>query len=383
MGIHFHCVVVGRRGGAGCWAEYCPQLQLASASSGPMPTAPSARRKDGSIFWIGMVLTRLRQSTHGAIRCLAIGADITGRLEQERTKRLLQEQLVNAIRERERVGIELRLARKLESVGRLAVGIAHEINTPIQYIGASVSFLQMAQADLMRLLNTYRSAFQQLTQSESSQGVLERVRIAEQGLDSTFLGQEIPRAFERALVGVERVAAIVRAMKEFAQPNTFEQYPADLNRAIQTMLVVASHEYRYCAQIETRFGELPPVMCNLGELNHVFLHLIVNAAHAIAESGKSLEEGQISITTAVFGDSIEISVADNGCGIPPESVGRIFDPCFTTKPPDGCTGQGLATTRAIVTERHGGSIDVHSTVGGGTRVILRLPIAGRPAAGAT
>ena len=173
------------------------------------------------------------------------------------------------------------------------------------------------------------------------------------------------------------MAAIVRAMKEFAHPDTAEQSPADLNHAIQTTLTVAHNEYRYCAQIETRFGELPPVVCNVGELNQMFLNLLVNAAHAIAEAGKDREAGRITITTAVAGESVEISVSDNGCGIAAENLAKIFDPFFTTKPVGQGTGQGLAITRTIVTEKHGGRIDVHSEIGSGTRFVLHLPIAGR------
>jgi two-component system, NtrC family, sensor kinase len=265
----------------------------------------------------------------------------------------------------------------LESVGRLAAGIAHEINTPIQYIGDSVSFLQAAQADLHRLLTLYRTAFQQLSGGESLQAVLARLEEAEQRLDLAFLCTEIPKAFQRTLDGVERAAAIVRAMKEFAHPGGVEQSHADLNHAIETTLLVAHNEYKYHAKIESRLGELPEVICNVGELNQVFLNLIVNAAHAIAESGKDVETGRITITTQACGDSVEIRVEDNGCGIPEDNLGKIFEPFFTTKPVGRGTGQGLAITR-IVIEKHGGTVQVDSAVGRGTRFVLRLPIAGRP-----
>jgi signal transduction histidine kinase len=284
------------------------------------------------------------------------------------------------MQERERMGAELRLAQKLESVGRLAAGIAHEINTPIQYIGDSVSFLQTAQIDLDRLLTQYRMAFQQLALNDSPQAVLALAGLerAEQRLDLAFLRKEIPRAFQRTLEGVERVAAIVRAMKEFAHPDSVEQNPADLNHAIETTLLVAHNEYKYNARIETRFGQLPQVICNVGELNQVVLNLIVNAAHAISESGKDVETGRITITTQASEDSVVICVEDNGCGIPEENLEKIFDPFFTTKPVGCGTGQGLAITRAIITEKHGGTVAVRSAVGSGTRFVLRLPIAGRP-----
>ena len=277
------------------------------------------------------------------------------------------------------MGIELRLAQKLESVGRLAAGIAHEINTPIQYIGDSVLFIESAHRDLEQLRALYANALRGAGEHDAARAEWQRVQEAEETLDLAFLEKEIPKAFERTMEGVRRVAAIVRAMKEFAHPDSAEQNPADLNHAIETTMLVAHNEYKYTARIETCFGELPDVMCNVGELNQVFLNLIVNAAHTIAESGKDVETGRITITTRAAGAHVEIDVIDNGCGIPEENLEKIFDPFFTTKPVGHGTGQGLAITRAIVTEKHGGGITVHSEVGNGTRFSLRLPIAGRRA----
>ena len=341
-----------------------------------------ARRRDGSRFWVGMIMAPVINETGRITHYVGIGADITVRLEQERAQRALQERLVNEMQERERMAIELRLAQKLESVGRLAAGIAHEINTPIQYIGDSVLFLQSAQADLDRLLERYRAALQHPAAggTEPERNALAGILKMEQDVDLEFLTQEMPKAFERTLQGVERVAAIVRAMKEFAHPDALEQGSSDLNHAIETTLTVAHNEYKYCARVETRFGELPPVMCNVGELNQVFLNLIVNAAHAIAESGKDAASGRISIVTAANGDAVEISIEDNGCGIPQENLEKVFDPFFTTKPVGRGTGQGLAIARSIIAEKHGGAIEVHSVLGQGTRFLLRLPIEGRPVA---
>jgi PAS domain S-box-containing protein len=329
-----------------------------------------ARRQDGSRFWAGLVMAPVRSETGHIFYYVGVGADITAKLAQQREQRALQEKLYEEMRERERMAIELRLAQKLESVGRLAAGIAHEINTPIQYIGDSVSFLQSAQTDLDRLVQAYRNAMADAGSSE----VAARI---EKEIDLEFLFREMPKAFERTLAGVERVAAIVRAMKEFAHPDTLEHSSADLNHALETTLTVAHNEYKYSAQIQIHLGELPLVPCNVGEMNQVFLNLIVNAAHAIAESGQSADSGRITIATAVAGGHVEISIEDNGCGIPQEHVDKIFDPFFTTKPVGKGTGQGLAIARAIIAEKHGGQIDVHSVVGQGTRFRLRLPVGGR------
>jgi PAS domain S-box-containing protein len=336
-----------------------------------------ARRKDGSTFRVGMVMAPVRNVMGAVTHYVGIGADITGRLAEERAQRELHDQLYREMQERERMAIELRLAQKLESVGRLAAGIAHEINTPIQYVGDSVCFLQSARADLQRLRFLYRENFRRLAEGEPLPSILACVEEAEKNCDLEFLDVEMPKAFERTLEGIERVASIVRAMKEFAHPDSAEHSCADLNHAIETTLTISRNEYKYSAQVETRLGELPPVMCNVGELNQVFLNLIVNAAQAIGESGKDATSGRITVATAVAGDHVVISVEDNGCGIPEQNLEKIFDPFFTTKPVGRGTGQGLAIARAIVVEKHGGNINVERVSGGGTRFIIRLPVGGR------
>jgi PAS domain S-box-containing protein len=339
-----------------------------------------AIRKDRTTFSVGMNMTPIAAAGAGISHYLCVGADITARLAQERKQRELQEQLLSEMQERERMAIELRLAQKLESVGRLAAGIAHEINTPIQYVGDSVAFLQSAAADLSALRTEYRRTIDRLVANEPAQAVLPALNDLEARLDLDFLSTEMPKAFERTLDGVERVAAIVRAMKEFAHPDGAVQNYADLNHALQTTLTVAGNEYKYHARIDTRFGELPLVNCNVGELNQVFLNLIVNAAHALAESGKDAGTGCITIVTAAAGDQVTISIEDNGCGIPQENLDKVFDPFFTTKPVGLGTGQGLAIARAIVAEKHGGRITAHSVVGSGTTFTIQLPIKGHQVA---
>ncbi len=324
------------------------------------------RRKNGSTFWVGIYLTPVHNAEGEITHYLAVGADITTRLAEAEKQRRLQEQLVAEMRERERMSVELQLAQKLESVGRLAAGIAHEINTPVQYVSDSLHFIESATHDLSGLLNAHRAV---LSAPLSD---------AEAAADLPFLQTELPRAFERVRDGLTRVAEIVRALREFAHPDADEQSSADINHALQTTLTVTRNEYKYVAHIETRLGELPLVVCGIGQLNQVFLNLIVNAAHAIDEAGKSLETGGlITVTTCTREGLVEVSVADNGCGIPAEHLDKIFDPFFTTKPLGKGTGQGLAIARSIVVSKHGGELDVESTVGEGTRFTIRLPIHGR------
>ena len=338
-----------------------------------------SRRKDGSTFWSGITMAPIRDAEGRVTHYLGMGSDITVRMEEQERARQLQAKLTAEMRERERMAIDLRLAQKLESVGRLAAGIAHEINTPIQYIGDSVEFLRSAQEELERLLAAYRVALQGIAAGEAPTTLLRSVREVQDGIDLEFLSSEIPKAFERTLDGVQRVAGIVRAMKEFAHPGHLEQSAADLNHAIQTTLTVARNEYKYSAQVETHLGELPEVICNIGELNQVLLNLIVNAAHAIVESGQDTASGRIVIATEQVRDQVRICISDNGCGIPKANLEKIFDPFFTTKEVGKGTGQGLALARSIVIDKHGGHIDVQSEPGVGTTFILTLPVAGLPA----
>jgi PAS domain S-box-containing protein len=337
-----------------------------------------ALRKDGSTYHRGSTVIPLEDEQGEVTHFVSIGADITARMEAERRQRELQEQLVNEMRERERMAIELRLAQKLESVGRLAAGVAHEINTPIQYVGDSLYFLRSSFDDIHAMLMSFREAYAALKENNDVALLAQAVEAAVQKADLEFLLQEVPRAFERTFDGSNRVAGIVRAMKEFAHPDSVEHSPADINHALQTTLIVASNEYKYVAGVKTEFGELPPVICNIGELNQVFLNLIVNAAHAIHDTGKDPGNGgEIRIATVSVGDAVEITFADNGCGIAQEHLDKIYDPFFTTKEVGRGTGQGLAIARSIIVEKHGGEIRVDSTTGAGTQFILRLPINGK------
>jgi PAS domain S-box-containing protein len=336
-------------------------------------------RADGSKFWLGSSIRPLFDDSGVLTHCVSLGADITAKREEMRKKQELQDKLVAEMRERERMATELQLAQKLESVGRLAAGIAHEINTPIQYVGDGVHFLRSAYEDINQLLDGWRDAMEALPDGAAKNGL--RLELAELALkfDIEFLRAEIPRALERTLDGVERVTNIVKAMKEFAHPDANEHSPSDLNHALKTTLLVASNEYKYIAKVHTDFAELPDVVCNIGELNQVFLNLIVNAAQAIQDAERGPSTGEIKISTAVAGDAVLIRISDNGCGIPSENLAKVYDPFFTTKEVGRGTGQGLAISHSILVDKHGGEISVSSQVGKGTEFTMRLPIRGRSA----
>ena len=334
------------------------------------------RRPDGSTFWRGVTVVPIFDSDGTLIRSVAMGADITAKREAAQQKQELQDRLVAELKERERMVIELHLAQKLESVGRLAAGIAHEINTPIQYIGDCIHFLRSGFADTDQMLKGWQHSLDALPAGpESSRLRADALELSKKH-ELDFLRVEIPKAFERMSEGVARVANIVRAMKEFAHPDSSEQCAADINRAIQSTLIVATHVYKFIAHVHVDFAELPDVVCNVGELNQVFLNLIVNAAHAIEDAGRNIETGVIKIRTELSDDCVVIRISDNGCGIPPENLAKLYEPFFTTKEVGRGTGQGLAIARSIVVGKHGGELSVSSTVGSGSEFTLRLPIRG-------
>ena len=350
------------------WAEVLARVDPAGArafaeqltrSSAP-PSAPSLGRLLRPLSVAGRSLRLELRPVEGAPapRTLVVVSDIT---DEERQKQL---------------EIELRHAQKLESVGQLAAGIAHEINTPAQFVGDSVAFLADGFRDLRGMLAKYREA---VATGGMTPSVAQALAEAEATADISFIEENGTQAFERALEGLSRITTLVQAMREFAHPDHRKQSPADLNRAITNTLAIARNAYKDVAEVETTLGELPQVHCYVSDMNQVFLNLLVNAAHAVEDVvGQGGTKGLIHVATRQVGASVQIDIEDSGCGIPEEVRDRVFEPFFTTKEVGRGSGQGLAIARSIVVDKHGGTLTFTTQVGKGTTFTVTLPIAGVP-----
>jgi two-component system, NtrC family, sensor kinase len=263
------------------------------------------------------------------------------------------------ITERKQAEARMASGERLESIGRLAAGVAHEINTPIQYLKDSVSFIREATLELVEFIDKMQSA------EKPSDDDLEN--IAE-------LRVELPRSLHLVTDGLDRIAEIVRSMKDFSHADQREMSEVDLNRAISSTLVIARSEYKYVADAETQFGELPAVVCHGGQINQVVLNLVVNAAHAIGDRVKGTpEKGLITVRTFVENNHAVIAISDTGGGIPEQVRARIFEPFFTTKEVGRGTGQGLSIARQAIVA-HGGTLDFQTETGKGTTFFVRLPL---------
>ncbi|MFQ3276781.1 MAG: two-component system NtrC family sensor kinase [Colwellia sp.] len=279
----------------------------------------------------------------------------------------------------ERVQLEKQLnqANKLESIGQLAAGIAHEINTPTQYVTDNTTFLKRVFASCVDVIQLSQSLCNKSVKDITEED-LTKIKTLITETDIEFILAEIPTAITQSLEGLHRISTIVKAMKSFSYPSKGEMQLTSIPGAIETTVTVARNEWRYIAVLETQFDDdLPEIMCIRDELNQVFLNIIVNAAHAIEDSkiNDAQQNGKIEIVVSKQDDDIIIKITDNGKGMPPEIRERIFDPFYTTKGVNKGTGQGLNLAYAVIVDRHNGSIHACSEVGVGTTFVISLPIA--------
>ncbi|MFZ1940200.1 MAG: PAS domain S-box protein [Terracidiphilus sp.] len=316
------------------------------------------KKKNGEFFLESAVINPIVDENGNITHFLGVKEDITGRRQLES---------------------ELRQAQKLEGIGQLAAGIAHEINTPTQFVTDNLTFLQEAWETILKLVEVYRTAIRDHVQA-ALPSVAAAVADAEQRADFEFVAGEVPQAVAQGLDGAHRVAKIVRAMKEFSHPDSAEKTEADLNKGIASTVTIARNEWKYVAEVVTNLDEsLQPIICYPGEVNQVILNLIVNSAHSIKEKINGSEKGKITISTRRLGPFAEIAISDTGMGIPDAIQHRIYEPFFTTKEVGKGTGQGLAFAHSVIVKKHQGKLWFETEAGRGTTFFMQLPIA-QPAA---
>ncbi len=304
---------------------------------------------------LGLTVHPMAENTPSPLCLILMGADITERKQ-------LEEQLSQA--------------QKMEAIGHLAAGIAHEISTPAQFVGDNTQFLREAFGDLQQVLAVYAQLAEAARRDGTRAAILKALDATIAEADLEYLADEVPNAIDHILNGVERISKIVRSMKLFAHPGGEEKAPVDLNEAIESTIVITRNEWKYIAELTTAFDPtLPPVPCLRGEFNQVILNLITNAAHAIADAARAgvREKGLIHISTQSHPEWAEIRIQDTGTGIPEAIRNKVFDLFFTTKEEGRGSGQGLALAHAVIVEQLEGQLTFESCEGQGTTFILRLP----------
>ena len=270
---------------------------------------------------------------------------------------------------------ELLRAQKLESIGQLAAGIAHEINTPTQYVINNLDFLQEAFAAFGEVLQALDPLLEAVASGGDAAGHAERLKHRMEELGIGYFVSETPDSITDSMQGLERVTTIVKGVKQFAYPSSGTMESVDINEAIRSTITVSTNEWKYVADLDADLDpDLPLVPLLLGEFNQVLLNLITNAAQAIGEGLAGGGKGRITVSTRHDGDWVEVRVADNGPGIGDDIRERIFDPFFTTKPVGKGSGQGLSICHTIVVEKHKGAIACESEPGRGSTFIIRLPL---------
>ncbi len=314
------------------------------------------RNAHGEERYLGLTITPFNGKDSSILGLSIIGADITDRVKFE---------------------AQLHQSQKMEAIGQLAAGIAHEINTPTQFVGDNTRFLQEAFDDLIETCNLYKESIEAAKSGTLNDQRIKDVEKRFAELDIAYLEEEVPQAIQQTLKGIDRITHIVQAMKIFAHPGGGEKEPIDINKEIEKTITITRNEWKYVADLITDFdATLPTVPCHRAEFNQVILNLIVNAAHAISDSNGDhpSERGTIKISSTLAGNWAEIRISDTGHGIPQEIRHRVFDLFFTTKEPGRGTGQGLAIAHSVIVDKHSGKIDIETGDNQDTTFVIRLPV---------
>ena len=275
-------------------------------------------------------------------------------------------ELQQAFDELKRTQEQLVQSEKMASIGQLAAGVAHEINNPIGYLHSNLGTLGQYLGDTLRVVAAYEAALPTMSDS-MPKAAIEQIK---KQTDFEFVLEDIPKLLAESQEGIQRVRKIVQDLKDFAHTGDNEEWQwVDLRHSLSRTLNIVNNELKYKAEVQQSYEDIPEIRCLPGQLNQVFMNLLVNAAHAIDK------DGQVRIKTWYQDEQVGVEISDTGCGMPPEVIGRIFEPFFTTKPVGKGTGLGLSISYGIV-KKHGGRIEVDSKVGRGTTFRVVLPVAG-------
>ncbi|OGR19614.1 MAG: hypothetical protein A2X81_18830 [Desulfobacterales bacterium GWB2_56_26] len=356
LGRHLHDTIhYNQEDGSEYPYDFCPEFAAIEDGSSHHVNGDVFWHKDGTSFSADFIVCPTRNDRN----------EITGAVV---TFRNLTEQ---RLQEAKRIQ-----SMKLESIGELAAGIAHEINTPIQFIGSNISFLKDSFNDLQQVIQAYAKLRETVRTVSDFAGIIEDIDQLEEDVDIAYLAEEAPKAFGQTMDGIERVTKLVLGLKGFARSGVGEnKSESDINEIIANSLIVCHNAYKYVAELETAYGVLPSIKIYPGDIGQVIINLVVNAAHAIAEQKeKTGMMGRIGIRTSCVDQKIVIAISDTGGGIPQNIRQRIFDPFFTTKKVGQGSGQGLAICRTIVHDKHKGEITFESTACKETTFYVRLPL---------
>ena len=340
--------------------------------------------KSGGVTWALTSKMPFRNEAGEIVGTFGISKDITAMKVAEQELEKVHKQLLAEIAERKRseqerhlMELQLRQSQKLEAIGQLAAGIAHEINTPTQYVGDNTRFFKESFESIAILLRDHKELLEAAQNDRLTPDLVARAKEVLMAADLDYLFEQVPTAINETIEGVDRISKIVRAMKEFSHPGGKEKTSADLNKAIESTVTVARGQWKYVADMKLNLDpELPRVPCFLGEFNQCVLNLLINAAHAIGDKLKEKPGGLglITVGTRRDGAWVEISVRDTGTGIPESARPHIFEPFFTTKEVGKGTGQGLSMVYCNIVKKHGGQVAFETEAGVGTCFLLRLPI---------